>query len=297
VVMEEGTSISSSDLRAEILELVKSNPDGISNDTLSTLVSSYDPHLRKQIVNELLGENKIEMFQIPGSPGFMIRHKKTDSLINASKEEQLVYSLIEETEKMGIWIRDIRERSGLNDLQLKRILKSLEGKKLVKSVKAVGTTKKSYVLFGIDADESLTGGTFYSDQQLDSEFVQTLIHICVSMLQKRRHVATSESKNDPITQKNSMFVRSDEIAKYIHEKGICKINLGVSDIEEILDIAVLEKKIEKGVDHTYRATKPKIIKTPLTTIPCLFCPVKEECTPGNVISPENCEHIKIFYEI
>jgi DNA-directed RNA polymerase III subunit RPC6 len=84
---------------------------------------------------------------------------------------------------MGVWIRDIRERSGLNELQLRRTLKSLEGKKLVKSVKAVGTTKKSYVLYGIEADDSLTGGTFYSDQQLDSEFVQTLLQLCISMLQ------------------------------------------------------------------------------------------------------------------
>lgn len=53
-----------------------------------------------------------------------------------------VYSLVEESGQLGVWIRDIRERSGLNDTQLKRILKSLEGRKLVKSIKAVGTTSK-----------------------------------------------------------------------------------------------------------------------------------------------------------
>jgi hypothetical protein len=35
----------------------------------------------------------------------------------------------------------------------------------------------------VDADEQLTGGTFYSDQQFDSQFVQTLVQVCVSMLQ------------------------------------------------------------------------------------------------------------------
>lgn len=48
---------------------------------------------------------------------------------------------------------------------------------------AVGTTKKCYMLYDVVADESLTGGTFYSDQQLDSQFVETLAHICVAMLQ------------------------------------------------------------------------------------------------------------------
>lgn len=50
-------------------------------------------------------------------------------------------------------------------------------------LQAVGTTKKCYMLYDVVADESLTGGTFYSDQQLDSQFVETLAHICVAMLQ------------------------------------------------------------------------------------------------------------------
>jgi DNA-binding IscR family transcriptional regulator len=44
---------------------------------------------------------------------------------------------------MGVWIRDIRERSGLNDLQLKRVLKAMEQRKLVRSIKAAGTTRKT----------------------------------------------------------------------------------------------------------------------------------------------------------
>lgn len=94
-----------------------------------------------------------------------------------------VYSLIEGAAKSGIWIRDIREQSGLTEPIIRRVLKGLEQKKLVKAIKAVGTQKKSYILFNVDADENLTGGTFYSDQQFDSQFVQTLVQFCVRMLQ------------------------------------------------------------------------------------------------------------------
>lgn len=94
-----------------------------------------------------------------------------------------MFSLIEESDKMGIWIRDIRDRSGLTETQLRKVLKTLEQRKLVKAVKAVGTTKKCYMLYNLEADETLTGGTFYSDQQLDSQFVQTLAQVCVNLLQ------------------------------------------------------------------------------------------------------------------
>lgn len=86
---------------------------------------------------------------------------------------------------MGIWIRDIRDRSGLTEAQLRKVLKALEQRKLVKAVKAVGTTKKCYMLYNLEADDTLTGGTFYSDQQLDSQFVQTLVNVCINFLQVR----------------------------------------------------------------------------------------------------------------
>jgi DNA-directed RNA polymerase III subunit RPC6 len=90
--------------------------------------------------------------------------------------------LIEAADKSGIWVRDLREQSGLTEPIIRRVLKGFEQRKLVKSIKAVGTQKKSYILYNIEADESVTGGTFYSNQQFDSQFVQALIDFCVNAL-------------------------------------------------------------------------------------------------------------------
>lgn len=46
-----------------------------------------------------------------------------------------IYSLIEESSKKGIWIRDIRDRTGLSQTQMRKVLKVLEQRKLVKSIK------------------------------------------------------------------------------------------------------------------------------------------------------------------
>ena len=42
----------------------------------------------------------------------------------------------------GIWIRDIRYKSNLLLTQLNKILKSLEGKKLIKAIKSVSVSIK-----------------------------------------------------------------------------------------------------------------------------------------------------------
>lgn len=40
----------------------------------------------------------------------------------------------------------------------------------------VGTTKKCYMPYDAVEDVSITGGTFYSDRQLDSELVQVCVN-------------------------------------------------------------------------------------------------------------------------
>lgn len=112
-----------------------------------------------------------------------------------------------------MWIRDIRERSGLNEAQLKKVLRTLEQRRLVKAVRAVGTSRKCYMLFNLEADETLTGGTFYSDQQLDSQFVTTLAQVCVNMLMTQRRQAEERFPDDVLAQREASYVKSENVAR------------------------------------------------------------------------------------
>ncbi|KAL3092914.1 hypothetical protein niasHT_016721 [Heterodera trifolii] len=306
-------------MEQQIVRLLGEHPEeGLSNARLlqavgddsadGTDASSSVTEQLGAAINRLLAQGTIEMLRetVPtgegagGAGGFILRLKRGSQLNNASPEEQLVFSIIEESQRMGVWIRDIRERSGLNEVQLRRVLKALEQRKLVRSIKAAGTTKKTYILSGLEADDTLTGGTFYSDQQLDSEFVQTLLHVCVNWLLQRRRAAEEKHPGDPYAQREASFVESDEVARYIHEKGLCRIQLGVADVESVLDIAVLDGKIEKRLNHTYRAIrKQQLHPSPLASVPCLQCPVSAECTPGtgHLISPENCEYFRLHFDL
>ncbi|VDN06693.1 unnamed protein product [Thelazia callipaeda] len=274
----------------EILTILACNENGISNEDLLNETPKMDVKERGEAVNHLLSSGKIEILPSQISGSFILRLRKGTQIADATNEEQLIYSLIEESGKKGIWIRDIRDRTGLSQAQMRKALKALEQRKLVKSIKAVGTTKKCYMVYGVEADESLTGGTFYSDQQLDSQFVETIAHICVAMLQSKRKSSEENHQNDPVAAREFSYVRSTDITQFIRSKGVCRVQLTIQDIEKILSLALLDGSIERRADGMYRALVPNITRCSVAFCPCIHCPVAADCKPGHIISPQNCEY-------
>ena len=98
-----------------------------------------------------------------------------------------MYQIIEDSGNKGIWIREIRIKSNLPQQQIAKTLKTLESKKLIKSVKSVqqGLKKKVYMIADLTPDESVTGGAWYSDQDFESEFVEVLNQQCLKYLQQK----------------------------------------------------------------------------------------------------------------
>jgi DNA-directed RNA polymerase III subunit RPC6 len=94
-------------------------------------------------------------------------------------EEKIIYRIIKEAGNKGIWMRDIRFKSHILPNQLNKHLKSLENKKIIKSVKSVSAYKKKvYMLYDVEPDSTLTGGSWYCDQDFESEFVDVLNQQC-----------------------------------------------------------------------------------------------------------------------
>ncbi|CAI8049104.1 DNA-directed RNA polymerase III subunit RPC6, partial [Geodia barretti] len=58
------------------------------------------------------------------------------------REQRLVYQLIEDSGNKGIWMREIRFRSNIAQSEVTRCLKTLESKKLIKSVRSVQAARR-----------------------------------------------------------------------------------------------------------------------------------------------------------
>jgi len=159
---------------------------------------------------------------------------------------------------------------------------------MVKAIKAVGTTRKCYMLYSLDADESVSGGIFYSNQEVDSSFVKTLIDVSVGFLQKKYKQAFAE-KSSKLEALRASCIHVSEVAEYIRETKICTVNLADDDVEHILELAWKKNRIYKQDQpgyYRYRAIHPGVDGT--TFAICNFCPVRSECRVGYKVSPETC---------
>lgn len=232
----------------ELFRLVQSSKDGIETDHITALTPALTSTQKQMAINSLLSSKRLVLIK----EGSILKLKVNEStqLEGVTEEEQAVrfslsglflfifqvYSLIEESQTKGIWIKELRDNTGLAVSQMRKVLKSLENKKLIKTVKvspiffflryeriarekqistnyfqAVGTTKKCYMLTSFEPDTSLTGGTFYSDHQLDSELIHTLVSVCTSFLQSKRKTAVDQFPNDSGMQKELSYVRPQEV--------------------------------------------------------------------------------------
>lgn len=274
---------------AMVLSIIEaSGNDGIYMDALTLLTSTMSVVDREKAINTLLKAKKLSISQEPG--GLRVK-VDTSTQISGSAEEQAIYALIEESSTKGIWIKELRDGTGLAQLQLRKVLKTLETKKMIKTIKGVGTSKKCYMLYNLEPDLSLTGGTFYSEQQLDSELINTLLSVSVSYIQSRKKHSVDTHRDDVQMQKEMSYIRPQEVADFIKEKRVLNVPLSLPDLMRILDVAILDGTLEKRADGKIRASPANTFQSALVSVPCSICPLVEDCRPGYVISPQTCEYM------
>lgn len=310
--------LDSSDVEQKIIELCNANPTGITDKIVQLHIPNVEPVARAEAFNKLLGQGKIEILKQKNQLLYRLKDPEADKKCKGSdREEKVVYKIVEEAGNKGIWIRDIRMKSGLVLTSLNKILKNLQSKKLIKAVKSVSACKKKvYMLFNLEPDRSITGGAWYSDQDFESEFVEVLNQQCHRFLQKKLIVARETCK-DPMLEKNASFASSKEVWNFIMELGISKVQLSMDDIETILNTLIYDGKVERtvisagamasssrgsasdsgDVVNLYRAVEPLVESTGIMRMPCGTCPVIQNCYEGGVVSPSTCQYFKKWLDM
>ncbi|KAA8495942.1 DNA-directed RNA polymerase III subunit RPC6 [Porphyridium purpureum] len=216
-------------------------------------------------------------------------------------EDRLVLSLVKDASNMGIWAKDLRTKSGLQLNQFTKVLKTLEGRQLIKSVKSVkAKNKKFYMLFEIEPSAELAGGPWFSDQkELDLDFIyalqQALVHYMADV-------------GAPILAKQA--------AEYIASSQISKEVLDEQHIKDLLDVLVYDGQVERNAilnpeeamdladedredhpEYLYSLAKRHTGPATCTEMPCGVCPVEHLCTPGGDVSPRRCPYMKEWLDM
>lgn len=116
------------------LELCRQHPAGLTDDLIVGMTLTE----KANTINGLSRKGLIHFLRI----GTQIAYQETKStdaarMSNLNPDEKLVYLLIKQADNKGIWTRDIRNKSNMQQTQVTKILKSLESRKVIKSVKSV----------------------------------------------------------------------------------------------------------------------------------------------------------------
>ncbi|KAJ8934184.1 hypothetical protein NQ314_013538, partial [Rhamnusium bicolor] len=280
-----------SSVENRLLELAKSQPEGISNADIKEHISDVPLPEITAVINKCLKNGTFDLFKTKDNLFYKYKDpSKKAAIKGADSEEKVVYKIIEEAGNKGIWIRDIRFKSNLNMTQLNKVLKSLETKKIIKAVKSVSASKKKvYMLFDLEPDNSVTGGAWYQDQDFESEFVDVLSQQCHRFLVQKWEEANKLS-GGPLAARNRSYATANDVHKFISELGISKVSLSIDDIESILYTVVLDNNAERIVatngSYLYRAVNRFLPSPGLVKTTCGVCPVAHRCADTGLINPK-----------
>lgn len=295
-----------------VLEIIKNTGNrGASDDDLIRACPALTIDERVDVVNKLITSNAITLHKVKDTLRYKYKGLSSGATPgsvagspgDANTEELVVFNLIRDAGRKGIWIRDVRIKSNLGLPRLKKILKSLETKKAIKAVKSVAASRKIvYMLFDLEPDSSITGGAWYSNQEFESEFIEVLTKHSYKFLEAKKSKALKNATiRSPLVKYNTSYATADRVLEFISKTGISKVRLTVDDIMSILDLLVYDglaaKRANADGQIEYRSTRTLVKRNAVSFVPCGSCPVIKRCSDANQLNCLNCKHMKVWTTI
>ncbi|KAL0010647.1 hypothetical protein SO802_005755 [Lithocarpus litseifolius] len=221
-----------------------------------------------------------------------LKRKQPDSkspIESLTEHERILYNLIRSKQDMAIWTRDMKRETNIPDNVLNKSLKSLQAKKLIKEVVTIQNKgRKHYIATEFEPSKEITGGAWYVEGSLDTEFINFLKKHCVKIIYEQK------------------IVTLEEILDTIRRSRAFNVEFTTQQIEEIVNALVLDNEIlevkSTGMGEfnsipigkvCYRCASRAGLKAEpkigaMASIPCGVCPQISLCTPDGIISPTTC---------
>jgi DNA-directed RNA polymerase III subunit RPC6 len=175
------------------------------------------------VINGLLGESRLLMSKgVTDNDLFytLVDEEVAQKYQGLDVSARMVLQVIDKAQDNGIWTKDIRMQTNIQQQALNKIFKVLEQRRLIKPVKSVNSkAKKLYMLYELTPSKELTGGVWYSGLEFDHEFIselRTFVMHCVRRLNQGQGVTLDEIKNKMAEAKVSRVeLRREEIKQLI----------------------------------------------------------------------------------
>ncbi|KAJ2453609.1 34-kDa subunit of RNA polymerase III (C) [Coemansia sp. RSA 2336] len=290
-----------------LYELALRSQAGIDMDGVQEKLQNVKLENIVNAINRLLSSGKLELLQKGNKVLYKgVSAQELETLGGLDIEERLIYKLIENSGNEGIWIRTLKLKSNLPQTVVTRHIKTLEQKNLIKSVKSIKfPTRKVYMLVQFTPSADITGGPWYTDQEMDTDFIDQLANQCYQFIHA---YSFPQHKPDSVFSANhTKYPTASQVRSFIIDNRISNVDLATEHIEQLLTMLVYDGKIEKvspsfdlGMgpgpggsqgEWMYRAIRISAKDSPLTDIPCGRCPIANRCNDSGDITPATCEYL------
>ncbi len=222
-------------------------------------------------------------------------------------DERTVYHCIKQADNRGIWTKDLKVKTNLHQTIITKVLRVLESKRLIKAVKSVkNSTRKVYMLAHMEPSVEITGGPWFSENELDVSFIDDLCNICHRYILSRSMPRDAQQLLSP---HHRTYPDLRSIYSFVIESKIVRMELSMDNLQSIVDRLVYDGLVarmvagspaeaalsddsdgEDGRDFVYRALPQTPATSAMGEVPCGMCPVRSECADSGPITPAKCEY-------
>jgi len=209
------------------------------------------------IVQELVDRNLLKLVKQNNELKFQaVDISEAAKKSSMSSEEALVYSYIEASGREGIWSKTIKARTNLHQHVVSKCLKSLESQRYVKSVKSVKfPTRKIYMLYNLQPSIEVTGGPWFTEGELDVEFINSLLTIVWRYIAENTFPDGFNTSNNQNLQKHYApnvlnGSTTEQILEFISMAQVANVELTTKDIRSLCEVLVYDDKLER-IEHDY----------------------------------------------
>jgi len=217
-------------------------------------------------MNELSGKGRVEFYEGAGGE---VSYRLVAADVAAQRsglavEEVMVLQEVERSGNVGVWVRNVKLRTKLQQTQLNKILKRLEARKLIKSVRSVAyKNRRMYMSYGTTPAKELTGGPWYTNEVLDTTYVAGMRDASVKLLRELGKPATAK-----------------ELARLIADRKVSNAKISVADVRQLVETLVLDGILDYANAGERRMRMLPRAARHLFPYGLVFDPVEEEDMGG-----------------
>jgi DNA-directed RNA polymerase III subunit RPC6 len=160
------------------------------------------------------------------------------------------------------------------------------------------------MLAHLEPSADITGGPWFSENELDTEFIEEMCKICY------RYVLSKSAPSIPgqiVPANRASYPDLEQIFRFVKDSRVTLAELTREDVSMLLDRLAFDGKVEKIISmktlpsqivsddeddnvYVYKTVNSVEPESCMGTIPCGTCPVYQQCSDYGPVTPAKCTY-------